>query len=164
MFLFCLVFAMPLCTSVYLCLVFTYWERLTSWLLWCLTVSLPLSHWYPGSSVVLDCIDSWSLHPYLLCHILFFQTLVNAFNVNFYIKMGWTFNFIQKLAYKGSYCSKAYTRYLVWYIFTSVYFNWLKMQTPLILHFWCRKLNTICPINAWHQTVQHILNFHTILI
>ena len=26
-----------------------------------------LFHWYPGSCVVLDCIDSWSLHPYLLC-------------------------------------------------------------------------------------------------
>ena len=36
MFLFCLVFAMSLC----------------------LTVSLSLSHWYPGSGVVLDCIDS----------------------------------------------------------------------------------------------------------
>ena len=24
----------------------------------CLTVSLLLSHWYPGSGVVLDCIDS----------------------------------------------------------------------------------------------------------
>ena len=34
--------------------------------LWCLTVSMSLSHWYPGSGVVLDCIDSWSLHPYLL--------------------------------------------------------------------------------------------------
>ena len=34
--------------------------------LWCLTVSLSLSHWYPGSGVVLDCIGSWSLHPYLL--------------------------------------------------------------------------------------------------
>ena len=34
--------------------------------LWCLTVSLSLSHWYPGSGVVLDCMDSWSLHPYLL--------------------------------------------------------------------------------------------------
>ena len=32
-----------------------------------LTVSLSLSHWYPGSSVVLDCIDSWYVHPYLLC-------------------------------------------------------------------------------------------------
>ena len=26
--------------------------------LWCLTVSLSLSNWYPGSGVVLDCIDS----------------------------------------------------------------------------------------------------------
>ena len=34
--------------------------------LWCLTVNLSLSHWYPGSGVVLDFIDSWSLHPYLL--------------------------------------------------------------------------------------------------
>ena len=34
--------------------------------LWCLTGSLSLSHCYPGSGVVLDCIDSWSLHPYLL--------------------------------------------------------------------------------------------------
>ena len=34
--------------------------------LWCLTVSLSLSHWYLGSGVVLDCIDSWSLHPYLI--------------------------------------------------------------------------------------------------
>ena len=26
--------------------------------LWCITVSFLLSHWYPGSGVVLDCIDS----------------------------------------------------------------------------------------------------------
>ena len=26
--------------------------------LWCITVSVSLSHWYPGSDVVLDCIDS----------------------------------------------------------------------------------------------------------
>ena len=38
--------------------------------LWCLTVSLSLSHWYPGPGVVLDCIDTWSLHPYLLCYPL----------------------------------------------------------------------------------------------
>ena len=37
MFLICLVFAMSLCTSA---------------------VSLSLFHWYPGSGVVLDCIDS----------------------------------------------------------------------------------------------------------
>ena len=28
------------------------------------SVSLSPSHWYPGSGVVLDCIDSWSLQPY----------------------------------------------------------------------------------------------------
>ena len=37
--------------------------------LWCLSLSLSLSHWYPGSGVVLDCINSWSLHPYLLFHL-----------------------------------------------------------------------------------------------
>ena len=35
--------------------------------LWCLIVTLSLSHWYPGSGVVLDCIDSWSLPYVLLC-------------------------------------------------------------------------------------------------
>ena len=29
--------------------------------LWCVIVTLSLSHWYPGSGVVLDCIYSWSL-------------------------------------------------------------------------------------------------------
>ena len=30
-------------------------------------MTLLLSNWYLGSGVVLDCIDSRSLHPYLLC-------------------------------------------------------------------------------------------------
>ena len=55
MFLFCLVFAMFLCASVYMCFVVTCWDGSR---LWCLAVSLSLSHWYPGSGVVLDCIDS----------------------------------------------------------------------------------------------------------
>ena len=34
-------------------------KELASWLLFVVsTVSLSLSHWYPGSGVVLDCIDS----------------------------------------------------------------------------------------------------------
>ena len=41
--------------------------------LWCPTVSLSLSRWYPGSGVVFDCIDSWSLHPYLLRQMLQIQ-------------------------------------------------------------------------------------------
>ena len=46
-------------------------KGLTSWLSFVVSsVSLSLSHWYPGSGVVLDCIDSWSLQPYLLCFIL----------------------------------------------------------------------------------------------
>ena len=42
--------------------VVTCWERAD---LLALVCGLLLSHWYPGSGVVLDCIDSWSLHPYL---------------------------------------------------------------------------------------------------
>ena len=35
------------------------WKGLTSWLSYVVsTVSLSLFHWYPGSGVVLDCIDS----------------------------------------------------------------------------------------------------------
>ena len=48
----------------------------TSWPLgsplWCLTVSLSLSHWYPWSGVVLDCIESWSLPSFL---VLFFVNI-----------------------------------------------------------------------------------------
>ena len=56
-----------LCARLFICAL---WppagKGLTSWLLFLVsTVSLSLSHWYPGSGVVLDCIDSWSLHPYL---------------------------------------------------------------------------------------------------
>ena len=53
---FCLVFAMPLCVSVDMCLVVICCEmgRPLSSRLWCLAVSLSLSHWYPGSGVVLD--------------------------------------------------------------------------------------------------------------
>ena len=59
MFLFCLVFTMSLCVSVYMCFVVTCWERVTSWFSFVVSaVSLSLSHWYPGSGVVLDCIDS----------------------------------------------------------------------------------------------------------
>ena len=59
MFLFCVVFTMSLCESVYLCFVVTCWKGLTSWLSFVVSaVSLSLSHWYPGSGVVLVCIDS----------------------------------------------------------------------------------------------------------
>ena len=54
------VFAMPLCASVIMCFVGTCWERadLLALVGGVITVNLSLSHWYPGSAVVLDCIDS----------------------------------------------------------------------------------------------------------
>ena len=59
MFLFCLVFVM-FCARLFIC---ASWspagKRLTSWLSFVVSsVSLSLSHWYPWSGVVLDCIDS----------------------------------------------------------------------------------------------------------
>ena len=54
MFIFGLVFAMSLCASVYMCVVVTCLERADLLALVCVA----LSHWYPGSGVVLECIDS----------------------------------------------------------------------------------------------------------
>ena len=52
-------FAMSLCASVYMCFVVTCWERADLLALFGVSsVSLSLSHWYPGSGVVLDCINS----------------------------------------------------------------------------------------------------------
>ena len=55
------------CARLFIC---AFWspagKGLTSWLSFVVSsVSLSLSHWYPGSGVVLDCIDSRSLHHYL---------------------------------------------------------------------------------------------------
>ena len=55
MFLFCLVFAMSLCASV-ICALWSPAGKRFSFVV--SAVSLSLSHWYPGSGVVLDCIDS----------------------------------------------------------------------------------------------------------
>ena len=56
-----------LCAHLFICALWSpAGKGLTSWLSFMVsTVSLSLSHWYPGSGVVLDCIDSWYLHPYL---------------------------------------------------------------------------------------------------
>ena len=58
LFPFCLVFAVPLCASVYMCLVVTCWERALDSRLWCLSLNLSLFLLYPGLGMVLDCIDS----------------------------------------------------------------------------------------------------------
>ena len=42
-------------------------KGLTSWLLFVMfIVIVSISHWYPGTGVVLDCIDSLSLLSFLL--------------------------------------------------------------------------------------------------
>ena len=49
-----------LCTRLFICALWSpAGKGLTSWLSFVVSaVSLSLSHWYPGSGVVLDCIDS----------------------------------------------------------------------------------------------------------
>ena len=59
MFLFCLVFDMSFRHLLICVLRSPAGKGLTSWLSFVVsTVSLSLSHWYPGSGVVLDCMDS----------------------------------------------------------------------------------------------------------
>ena len=59
MFLFCLVFSMFYARLFICAFLSPDWKGLTSWLSFVVSsVSLSLSHWYPGSGVVLDCIDS----------------------------------------------------------------------------------------------------------
>ena len=49
-----------LCAGLFICALWsTAGKGLTSWLSFVVSnMSLSLSHWYPGSGVVLDCIDS----------------------------------------------------------------------------------------------------------
>ena len=58
---FCAVLCLPcLCARLFICaLLSPAGKGLTSWLSFVVsTVNSSLSHWYPGSFVVLDCIDS----------------------------------------------------------------------------------------------------------
>ena len=49
-----------LCAHLFICALWSpAGKGLTSWLSFCdVSVNLSLSHWYPGSGLVLDCIDS----------------------------------------------------------------------------------------------------------
>ena len=60
-FCFCSVMCLLcLCARLFICALWSpAGKGLTSWLSFVVSaVSLSLSHWYPGSGVVLDCIDS----------------------------------------------------------------------------------------------------------
>ena len=65
------------CARLFICALWSpAGKGLTSWLSFVVSsVSLSLSHWYPGSGVVLDCIDSWSLQPY---YFYLFKTQVKS--------------------------------------------------------------------------------------
>ena len=47
-----------LCTSLFICALWSPAGKGLTSPLWCITVSLSLSHWYPGSGAVPDCVDS----------------------------------------------------------------------------------------------------------
>ena len=71
-----------LCARLFICALWSpAGKGLTSWLSFVVSaVSLSLSHWYPGSGVVLDCIHSWSLHPYLLLVTVIFSDDLPGWN------------------------------------------------------------------------------------
>ena len=60
-----------LCARLFICALWSpAGKGLTSWLSFVVSaVSLSLSHWYPGSGVVLDCIDS------NLCTLTYFHSI-----------------------------------------------------------------------------------------
>ena len=67
-----------LCVHLFICALWSpAGKGLTSWLSFLLSVSLSLSNWYPGSGVALECVDSWSLRPYL--HSLCFSMALQIF-------------------------------------------------------------------------------------
>ena len=97
--------------------------------LWCLTVSLSLSHWYPGSGVVLDCIDSWSLHPYLHKSI----EMPTALNTIFAINLWLFFLFISFNMCFG--CSKELSHWeFLLSIHSIICFGWLIRKLNSWLH------------------------------
>ena len=74
MLFFCLVFAM-FCACLFICALWSpAGKGLTSWLSFVVsTVSLSLSHRYPGSGVVLDCINSD------LCTLIYFRHFIGRY-------------------------------------------------------------------------------------
>ena len=85
-----------LCACLFICALWSpAGKGLTSWLSFVVsTVSLLLCHWYPRSGVVLDCIDSWSLHPYLLLLLIYVEpTTLACCLLTLCILMGYFFWF-----------------------------------------------------------------------
>ena len=106
MFLFCLVFAM-FCARLFICALWSpAGKRLTSWLWFVMsTVSLSLSHWYPGEGVVL-CVLTYFLwryfaFPYFVCqeptrilYLIFY--ILKLLNYLTYFTGVFTFDWLQR--------------------------------------------------------------------
>ena len=91
----------------------------TRW--WCPIVRLLLSHWYPGSGGVLDCIDSWSFPSFLL----FLSCVCYAFGrICLYVPCG-------HLLGKGSNC-EIVTYPLVSWVRCGTWFYWFLVFAPLL--------------------------------
>ena len=107
-----------LCACLFICALWSpAGKGLTSWLSFVVSsVSLSLSHWYPGSGVVLDCIDSWSLHHYLLLkssrksHILRKFVILLRINYRVLIDRGVTLWFILNTNYVYTWNSKKFRK------------------------------------------------------
>ena len=95
LFCFCSVLCLLcLCARLFICALWSpAGKGLTSWLSFVVsTVSLSLSHWYPGSGVVLDCIHGFfqpfwegALGPFALGNSRHFNRNWENFFIHFYI-------------------------------------------------------------------------------
>ena len=121
------------CARLFICALWSpAGKGLTSWLSFVVsTVSLSLSHWYPGSGVVLNCIDSWSLHPYLLSIFLHSQA-------------GWQNEFVK---YEHKLRRATYLRDLELFL---AYHNWINVSPT-----WARKYFLIMPYKIYRYRVLH---------
>ena len=145
------------CARLFICALWSpAGKGLTSWLSFVVSsVSLSLSHWYPGSGVVLDCIDSWSLHHYLLLEYTLkslplgkFCILLAIIRISFLLVR--TVAFSQKIIFNSLYTEKnnfgqlfisiayrsirnfSYTAKSILIAFFS-YFNWVDKQILLLI-------------------------------
>ena len=91
----------------------------------CLTVSLSLFHWYPGSGVVLDCIDSWSLHPYLLMSSRSFMIL--------YIITSWSLVLLDSSVSQFRSSRLSVTLLVLWYLLVQYLFDLLRTISSFCL-------------------------------
>ena len=115
-----------LCARLFICALWSpAGKGLTSWLSFVVSaVSLSLSHWYPGSGVVLDCIDSLIFEPLLtfinksiLAIVAFCFSFSACFNIfldcimrNIYVIFLIGVNGSEELTFKGGFylCSSGH--------------------------------------------------------